>query len=66
MTPIQQSFAILMLVALAPLAGAGARYPAPGVGADVLPRQSTDKLAEETIIEEEDEEDEEDEEPDCE
>ena len=66
MTPIQQSFAILMLVVLAPLAGADTRYPAPGVGADVLPQQSTDKPAEETILEEEDEEDEEDEEPDCE
>ena len=67
MTPFQPSFAILLLVALAPLAGAGARYPAPGVGADVLPQQSTDKPAEETILEEEDEEeDEEDEEPDCE
>ena len=69
MTPIQQSFAVLMLVALAPLAGADARYPAPGVGADVLPQQSTDKPAEETILEEDeedDEEEEEDEEPDCE
>ena len=62
MTPIKQSFAVLMLVALASLAGADVRYPAPGVSADVLPRQSTDKPAEETKLEEEDE----DEEPDCE
>ena len=67
MTPIRQSFAVLMLVALAPLAGAGARCPAPGASADVLLGQSTDKPAEEAILEEEDEEeDEEDEEPDCE
>ena len=62
MTPIKQSFAVLMLVALASLAGADVRYPAPGVSADVLPKQSTDKPAGETKLEEE----EEDEEPDCE
>ena len=67
MTPIKQSFAVLMLVALASLAGADVRYPAPGVSADVLPQQSTDKPAEETKLEEDEDEDEdEDEEPDCE
>ena len=67
MTPIKQSFAVLMLVALASLAGADVRYPAPGVSADVLPKQSTDKPAGETKLEEEEEEEEdEDEEPDCE
>ena len=65
MTPIKQSFAVLMLVALASLAGADVRYPAPGVSADVLPQQSTDKPAGETKLEEEEEEEEE-EEPDCE
>ena len=63
MTPIKQSFAVLMLVALASVAGADVRYPAPGVSADVLPRQSTDKPAEETKLEEDEDEDEE---PDCE
>ena len=64
MTPIKQSFAVLMLVALASLAGADVRDPAPGVSADVLPQQSTDKPAGETKLEEEEED--EDEEPDCE
>ena len=63
MTPIKQSFAVLALVALTSLAGADVRYPAPGVSADVLPRQSTNKPAEETKLEEEEDEDEE---PDCE
>ena len=64
MTPTQQSFAVLMLVALAPLAGADVRDSAPGVTVDVLHQQSTDTSAEEVNLEEE--EDEEDEEPDCE
>ena len=66
MTPTQQSFAVLMLVALAPLAGAEVRDSALGVSAGVLHQQSTDKPAEEVKIEEEEDEDEEDEEPDCE
>ena len=65
MTPTQQSFAVLMLVALAPLAGAEVRESAPGVSAGVLHQQSTDKPAEEVKLEEEEDEDE-DEEPDCE
>ena len=63
MTSIQQSFVVLMLAALVPLTSVDACYPAPGASADVVPRQSTDEPAEETIL---DEEDEEDEEPDCE
>ena len=66
MTPIKQSFAVLMLVALASLAGADVRYSAPGVSADVLPQQSTDKPAEATKLEEDEEDEDEDEEPDCE
>ena len=64
MTPIQQSLAVLMLVALAPLAGADVRDSAPGVSVDVLHQQSTNTPAEEVKLEEA--EDEEDEEPDCE
>ena len=58
MTTIQESFAVLMLVALASQAGADVRLPAPGARADVLHQQDTG------ILEEEDEE--EDAEPDCE
>ena len=61
MTTIQESFAILMLVALASQAGADVRHPAPGAGADVLHQQDTG-----IVEEEEEEEEEEDEEPDCE
>lgn len=57
MTTIQDSFAVLMLVALASQVGADVRLPAPGAGADVLHQQDTG------ILEEEEEEDEE---PDCE
>ena len=60
MTTIQESFAILMLVALASQAGSEVRHSAPGAGADVLHQQDTG------IVEEEEEEEEEDEEPDCE
>jgi hypothetical protein len=60
MTTIQESFAILMLVALASQAGADVRHRAPGAGADVLHQQDTG------IVEEEEEDEEEDEEPDCE
>ena len=58
MTIIRESFAILMLVALASHAGADVRAPVADAGADVLHQQDT------VILEEE--EDEEDEEPDCE
>ena len=61
MTTIQESFAILVLVALASQAGADVRHPAPGADADVLHQQDTG------ILEEEEEEEEgEEEEPDCE
>jgi len=59
MTTIHRSFAILMLAVIAAQAGAGARYPVPGAGADVLHQQGTESLLEE-------DEEEEDEEPDCE
>ena len=61
MTTIRESFAILMLVALASRAGAEFRPPVAGAGADVLHQQDTGILAEE-----DEEEEEEDEEPDCE
>ena len=57
MTIIRESFAILMLVALASPAGADVRSPAADAGADVLHQQDTVTL---------EEEEEEDEEPDCE
>ncbi len=58
MTIIRHLFAILMLAAFAVRAGAGASYPGPEAGADVLHQQDGVLL--------EEEEDEEDEEPDCE
>ena len=57
MTIIRESFAILMLVALASHAGADVRTPVADAGADVLHQQDTVSL---------EEEEEEDEEPDCE
>lgn len=59
MSTAQLSFAVLMLVAFVPLAGADVRQSAPDAGADVVHQQDTVEL-------EEEEESEEDEEPDCE
>ena len=69
MTTTRLSFAVLMLVAFVPLAGADVRQSAPDAGADVVHQQDTVKLGEEEESEEEEseeEESEEDEEPDCE
>ena len=59
MTSIQRWFVALMLVALASPAGAGVRYPVPGVSAAVSHQQTTDQPQEQDELEE-------DEEPDCE
>ena len=64
MTIIRKSSAIMMRVLFASQAGADARHPEPGAGADVLHQQDTGIVDEEEESEEEDEE--EDEEPDCE
>ena len=68
MTSIHQTFAVLMLVALASLAGADVRYPAPDARADISHQQSTDNPEEEEkkLKTDEEELEEDDEEPDCE
>ena len=63
MTSVQQSLAILMLLAFVSQTGADVRWPTPGVSVDVLHQQDGDQPE---GLEEEEDEDEEDEEPDCE
>ena len=64
MTSIQRWFVASMLLASAPMAGAGAGHPTPGVGADVPHQQTTDESGDGGQLETD--ELEEDEEPDCE
>lgn len=57
MNPIQQLLTALVFVALACPAGAGTRFPSPGIGGDVSHQQSSGQS--------EEEEEELEEEPDC-